>query len=606
MNAEHLHLGLWGIAAAAVSSGMLPVTRRLAFRLGVVASPRDDRWHRKATPLLGGVALAIPSLGLALAGGHYAALAAPLAAGFAMFVVGVADDILTLKPATKLVAQIGMASLVVLSGARLHWTVSMTLDTVLTLVWLVGLTNAFNLLDNMDGLCAGVAVVAIATLLVGSVTASGVSPTAVYLAILLGSTLAFLARNVNPASIFMGDAGSLFLGSSIASLALLPETQSLDRSNVLSVVVAPVMVVAIPIADTALVTISRLVSGRKVSHGGRDHVSHRLVVIGLSERAAVGVLWGLSVGAASIAMFARSLSAGWAGLIVSSFVLAMVVFAVYLAQVRVYHDSEQRLPSGITPIVVDFMHKRRVAEVLLDFCLVTLSYFAAWRLRVDGPEWGFYFRRFLESLPLVVAMQLSSFFVVGAYRGLWRHFGLMDGVVFTKGVLLGTVASVAGIVAGYRFENYPRSVFVIYPALLLLLMVSSRSSFRLMDEFVRRRRLGHRLVIYGAGEAGALAAQKLLSDPHKSYRLLGYVDDDSRKQRLNLGGYPVLGTEQVLLRILDEGAVDVVVMSLPHMEEAQLRRIQQACRARQVALMRFGFQLDVLDTGGSTHAVKPT
>ena len=592
MASDAVVLALWGLAALVLASALLPLCRGVAFRYGLVAHPREDRWHREPTPMLGGVAIVLPALALALLTGHQNELAVPLLAGLAMFIVGVTDDVVSLKPATKLIAQIAVASVVVLSGARLHWTTSLTLDTVLTVVWLVGLTNAFNLLDNMDGLCAGIVVIATATLFAGFYVTPGAEAEAGYLAIVLGATVAFLIRNVHPASIFMGDAGSLFLGISIASLALVSDTQVVDRSNILSVVVAPVLVVVIPIADTVMVTLSRLVSGRRVSQGGRDHTSHRLVVIGLSERAAVGVLWALSVGAAFIAIGVRSLSVSWAWLIAATFIIAMVVFASYLAQVRVYHDAPEDLPSGITPVVVDFMHKRRVAEVLLDFCLVTLCYFAAWRLRFDGPEWPYYFGRFLESLPLVVGVQLTTFFVVGAYRGLWRHFGLMDGVVFFRGVVVGTLASISAIVYWYGFQDYSRGVFVIYPALLLLLLVGSRASFRLIEEFVRRRRAGTRLAIYGAGEAGALVAQELLGDRHEAYSLVGFIDDDPRKQRLRLKGYGVLGGERALLDLIEENSVDVVVVSARRFDDVRLKRVERACRGKNVNLLRFTFHLE--------------
>src|SRR5262245_66229654 len=135
-----------------------------------------------------------------------------------MFVVGITDDLVALKPATKLIAGIALASMFVLFGARLHWVQSLTLDTVLTLVWLVGLTNAFNLLDNMDGLCAGIALIAGVTLLAGLYSRVGLNAETRYLVILLGATAGFFVRNVYPASIVMAEGGSLCLGVTIQAM----------------------------------------------------------------------------------------------------------------------------------------------------------------------------------------------------------------------------------------------------------------------------------------------------------------------------------------------------------------------------------------------------
>ena len=594
MPSDVIVLGVWALGALLLSSLLIPVCRSVALRYGYVAHPREDRWHRRPTALLGGVAIAVPALGLAALSGDAVALALPLTAGLLMFLVGLTDDVLTLKPATKLIAEIALASIFVLFGARLHWTASLTLDTLLTLVWLVGVTNAFNLLDNMDGLCAGIALIAGSTLLAGLYSQHGLVPETRYLAILIGATAGFLIRNVHPGSIFMGDGGSLYLGLTVAALGLSRGGLEVDRSNVLSVVVAPVLVVLIPIFDTTLVTISRLLSGRRVSQGGRDHSSHRLVAIGLSERAAVGVLWSLSLGAALVAVTVRWLSGGWAGLLAAAFILAMVVFAAYLAQVRVYHDTADHLPPTVTPMVVEFMHKRRVAEVLLDFFLVTICYYAAWRLRFDGPEWPLYFGRFLESLPIVLAVQLTTLFVVGAYRGLWRHFGLIDGVVFVRGVVVGTLGMIVAIVYWYGFEDYSRGVFIVYAAFLVIMMTGSRASFRLIGEFVRRRRAGSRLVIYGAGEAGALVAQEMLGDGDEPYRMLGFIDDDPRKQRVRLHGYSVVGGERALLSLLEADGVDVVVISARRFDDIRLKRVERACKAKGVKLLRFHFHLESL------------
>jgi UDP-GlcNAc:undecaprenyl-phosphate GlcNAc-1-phosphate transferase len=592
-----LTLAAWYVVAFAASAALVPLCRALALKRGYVAHPRKDRWHKRPTALFGGVAIGVTVFAVAiLAGiwrGDLRALTLPLAGGALIFIVGLTDDVLSLKPSTKLVAEIALASLFVFFNT-LHWTNYAAVDMLLTLIWIVGVTNAFNLLDNMDGLCAGITLIAGTALLAGLAGRGDVAPEARYLAIVMGATSGFLIYNIHPASIFMGDAGSLFLGLTLAVLTLAVGGPAHDRSRILSVVAAPVLVLLIPIFDTTLVTVSRILSGRPVAAGGRDHSSHRLVAIGLPERSAVRVLWALAAAAGAMGVTVRRFSDDRAWLIGAVFILAMVVFAVYLAQVRVYNEPSSVPIHGVTPVVGEFMHKRRIAEVLLDVCLVTIAYYGAWRLRFEGVEWDASVGSLLLSLPIALAIQLVALFVFGAYRGAWRHFGLMDGVAFAKAIAAGTVTIIVALVYLYRFENYSRGVFVVYAALLMLLLCGSRASFRLIGEFARRRRTGSRLTIYGAGEGGALVLRELLSVPSEQYKMIGFIDDDPAAGYLRLQGYPVLGGERMLLELIRNSAVDVVVIGCRHFDRARLMRIEEACRLNEVRLLRFSFRFETL------------
>ena len=164
----------------------------------------------------------------------------------------------------------------------------------------------------------------------------------------------------------------------------------------------------------------------------------------------------------------------------------MLIFAVYLSHVRVYEESDLGLVQAgkITPFVDNLMYKRRAAEVMLDLCLIALSYYVAYRVRFEGPDYAAYFPQFMTSLPIVIGIQIVTLLVVGTYQGVWRYFGLMDGVTFAKGVALGTVAIVTTLVFVYRFENYSRGVFVATVDSLLALIGSRAPPAD--DEFIRR------------------------------------------------------------------------------------------------------------------------
>jgi UDP-GlcNAc:undecaprenyl-phosphate/decaprenyl-phosphate GlcNAc-1-phosphate transferase len=588
------------LAAFVLSLVLVPLCRLVAVRLGFVARPREDRWHRRPVAMFGGVGIAVAFFACAAAFGVVRQLPVLTATAALIFITGLVDDRLSLKPSTKLIAQIALASTLLFFDYRLNWLHSVTLDLFLTLFWVVGLTNAFNLIDNMDGLCGGIALIVGAALLVDLLP--GAAGTRAffevrYLAILLGATGGFLVYNLHPASIFMGDSGSLLLGFSFAAITLSAGHQTPGRSDILSIVAGPVLVLLIPIFDTTLVTLSRWVSGRRASQGGRDHSSHRLVAIGLSERRAVALLWTLAAVGGLLGIGVASFGQKWSVLVIAlAFLIGMTLFAAYLAGIRVYDDADDRVRQGsLTPIVVDFMYKRRVAEVLLDFCLVAMCYYAAYRMRFEDPE-AFMknFATFTKSLPVILAAQMVAFFIVGVYRGVWRQFGMMDSLVVARGVFFGAVTAQLVILYVYRFFAYSRTVFAIYGVLLLIAVTLSRASFRLVGEFMQRqRRSGRRVVIYGAGDAAGLVIREILSN-RGDVRILGFIDDDPRKAGIRVMGYPVLGGHSALTVLVNAASVDTVVISARHLPAERLNNLAVLCGARRVQLSRLQVGLEPL------------
>ncbi len=601
-----------------LSLALVPICRFLATRRGLVALPHRDRWHDKPTALLGGVAIGVATFAsvltyiLTTSSGEFGVgrgyLVEPtgdlrqvvlLSCAAVIFIVGLVDDLRDLKPFSKFILQIVVASVLLYFDYGLAWTGRLTIDNLLTIAWIVGITNAFNLLDNMDGLCAGVALITGFSLLLGMGPMSELSLEVVFLVALLGGTAGFLVYNFHPASIFMGDSGSLLIGLSLAVLSLGSEGLPGGSSNLLTVVGAPVLVLLIPILDTTLVTLSRIVSGRSAAQGGRDHSSHRLVAIGLSQRAAVGVLWALAAMGSVVGITLSTLSLEWSGLLASVFMLAIVIFAVYLAQIRVYDDNAEPLirAGKITPFVVDIIYKRRIAEVGLDVVLITIAYYAAYQLRFEGQELANFFVLFYETLPIVLAVQMITLFAVGAYRGVWRYFGLMDAITFTQGVFAGTFITVGLFVYVYRFVWFSRSVFLIYAVVLLLLLTGSRVSFRVISEWIRRgSQAGDRLIIYGAGDGGWAAASELLDRQDYSYKMLGFVDDDKEKRHDRIQGYPVLGDYYALASLIKKGKVDCVVVSTQRIDAVRLGELEQLCAEHRIRLSRLQFDLKHLVT----------
>src|SRR2546426_1570882 len=315
---------------------LTPLVRMLARRWGFVAKPKTDRWHKNSTAMMGGVAiwLAVAGTYLFLVP-HSPQRWVVVGAACFLFLVGLVDDWLHIKPYQKLIGQVIGAAIVVNYGLALPWTRSLPVNMVITIFWLIGITNAINLLDNMDGLATGAAVIASCFLTVNFVSVN--QPTeAVLMAGFTAARLGFLVYNSHPASIFMGDSGSMFIGFFLASAALVNVSGGRLRS-LASVLAVPILALFIPIFDTTFVTILRKLSGRAASQGGRDHTSHRLVALGMSERRAVWMLYGLAALSGFLAIVVSQVRRDGSALLKPDVSLALLAgVTLVLALVGVY------------------------------------------------------------------------------------------------------------------------------------------------------------------------------------------------------------------------------------------------------------------------------
>ena len=277
-----------GALIFAVSS--TPVARKLGWRWGIIDQPGARKVHLKPIPRLGGLAIYIAFI-LALLifedRFHIPQLVSILIGATLVSFLGIWDDRWGLRPLLKLSGQIVAALILVVSGVQVQFLPYPFLNVAVTIFWIVGITNALNLLDNMDGLSGGVGAVAAAFFLLLAAL-NGQYLVGSLAAALLGACLGFLIYNFNPASIFMGDTGSLFLGFMLAALGI--KLHFPDRPSIVTWMV-PVIVLGLPVFDTTLVVISRLRRGVPVYQGGKDHVSHRLVAMGLTQREAVLILY---------------------------------------------------------------------------------------------------------------------------------------------------------------------------------------------------------------------------------------------------------------------------------------------------------------------------
>jgi UDP-GlcNAc:undecaprenyl-phosphate GlcNAc-1-phosphate transferase len=274
-------------AALLIAFAATPIARRVAPHVGVMDHPNPRKVHAQPMPLLGGAAIVIASLlTLLLLRDRFEIqqLGGILLGAALMALIGFYDDRWGMRPLVKLIGQFVAAAILIISDVKVTALPAEWMNITVTLMWVVGLTNSLNLLDNMDGLSSGVAAVCAAFFVVMAAM-SGQIYVGALAAALLGATLGFLVYNFNPASIFMGDMGSLFLGFMLAAIGI--KLRFPDNVPFVTWMV-PIIVMGMPIFDTTLVFISRLRRGKNpLTTPGKDHVSHRLVGLGFTTREAV-------------------------------------------------------------------------------------------------------------------------------------------------------------------------------------------------------------------------------------------------------------------------------------------------------------------------------
>src|ERR1017187_499676 len=309
-----LTLTLLAILAMLLTLGLTPVCRLLCQRLGWVDHPGPRKVHLQPIPRTGGIAIFMGYAGAMFllllyplrhgmfATGMFPGMRALLPAIVVAFATGLLDDVLQLKPWMKLLGQVTAAALACNAGVQIHNLAGFYIaDTwwhiPLTIVWLVGCANAFNLIDGLDGLAVGVGIFATATALFSALLSGNIA-LALMTAPLLGALLGFLPYNFSPASIFMGDCGSLTVGFLLGCFGVIWS----QKSATLLGMTAPLIAMAIPLLDTALAISRRFLRGQAIFAADRGHIHHRLLARGFTPRrivyllyASAGVLAGLSL-----------------------------------------------------------------------------------------------------------------------------------------------------------------------------------------------------------------------------------------------------------------------------------------------------------------------
>ena len=554
-----------------------PWVRKLAIATGCLSKPAQDRWGRRFVPRLGGLSIAVGFLGaVAWALPNEPRLAGLIAGGLIITVTGLVDDFRRMHPSTKLAAQIIAGCVVVLFGTQIDLATSW-LSTPLTIGWLVLVMNAFNLMDNMDGLAAGIGAIAGVFCTIHALYA-GQFAVALVSAGLTGSTLGFLHYNLPPAKIFMGDTGSMVLGLGLGALALM-ETWH-QPARLLGILSLPTLLLALPIFDTLFVTFQRMTHGRHPFQGGTDHLSHRLGFLGLAPRQVVYLLYSLTTmfGALSLIPITDEPIA-----IISIWLVAigaLLLLGGTLAKVRVYSGPADAFPEAeakVTVIETMLMHKRRLVEMAVDFAFICASYVMAHALRFENNLTPDIEALLLQSLPWVIAVKMVCFYSCGLYRGVWRYISLSDLTNILKAVLVSSVLSAVVVLYLWRFEGYSRAVFIIDGTMLFLAVSGARLVEPMLNEWISASSPAKTSVlIIGAGDTGEIALQQIKLKPD-GRRVVGFLDDDPAKQGNAIHGVRILGSRRELGKVVKQFGVRQVLIAIRQPPPQLLQQVQGYC-----------------------------
>jgi UDP-GlcNAc:undecaprenyl-phosphate/decaprenyl-phosphate GlcNAc-1-phosphate transferase len=311
------NLFVLSIIAAVISMAATPMVKKIATKVKAIDTPKDNRRiHKKPIPLLGGLAIYISFLiGLFIKQGNITSEEMAIIVGATIIVAGgILDDIREIRPMQKLMFQVVASICLILMGVKIQLITNPFSEAMaffdiglfsvpITILWIIGVTNAINLIDGLDGLAGGISMIAALTILFIAVSQDRTS--AAYLsAILCGGILGFLPYNFNPASIFMGDTGSQLLGFLLAAISI----EGAIKSAATYAIVAPILLLGVPIFDTLFAMIRRKLNGKPIMQGDRGHLHHRLLDMGLSQRKTVVTMYIISALLGGIAIISTHIS----------------------------------------------------------------------------------------------------------------------------------------------------------------------------------------------------------------------------------------------------------------------------------------------------------
>jgi UDP-GlcNAc:undecaprenyl-phosphate/decaprenyl-phosphate GlcNAc-1-phosphate transferase len=504
------------LATAALSAGLTALLVRIAPSRGWVVLPAENRWNRRVVAQFGGIPilLATCTVVAVMPATHPVLSLFFLTLGMAL--LGFVDDVVGLGPKPKLVVEILLAVLAVHSGIVHPLSGSILLNAAFTVFWIVGITNAFNLIDNIDGLASGIAIIALAQIVLLTGLKLPVGMLALYL---MASVFGFLLFNFHPAKIFMGDVGSLAIGFFLACASVLTASH---LSSLGAVLLVPCLVLFIPIFDMLLVSITRRINGRAISRGARDHSSHRLVLLGLTERQAVWILYTVAFIAGLLAFCWERFWPEWGAGFLTLFLVGASLFWLYLAKLEL--PEKWLSESNVLIIRVPAFFLRimaRLSALLFDGIIIILAFYFACLSNLQK-QGSFFLLEFWIAAVGVVVIKLAFLAACGVYQGKWSLSRLKDTLPFFRAVLFSACFILVAWLVLPSHHGLPVSIVLSDAGLSAALLLLTRASTQLFDLI-----LGGLRPLPAATEPFSTKLSE--ANPVAQFTEPGFTDEPSRK-----------------------------------------------------------------------------
>ena len=597
-------------AAALISYLLTPLAERLALWIGAVDHPGPRKIHRLPIPRLGGVAVIASTVLVAVVVRRIAPSTLPLlpmrlllgvALGLVPIVaVSILDDIKPLRPGPKALAHLAGAVTAVALGVSLHGEVHLFGQTVaigwlaapLSVLWLIGTTNAFNIVDGLDGLAAGLGFIS-ACGLCGVFLLVHQDAMARYALLLAGAIAGFLPYNIFPARMFFGDTGATAIGFCLGAFALRGgATLSAGFAAVL-----PAVILGMPIAETLISMLRRAVRRLERREGGifeadRNHIHHRLLALGIEHKRAVLLLYGAGVALGALALLSTLLSAGESALLVVALLLAG-----FLGVQRLGYDEFAIIRNGTvlraydTPVL-----NKSMFAVFVDAVIVAVAAAAAVGLKTEG-QLAANRAEVFGMITALAPVTIAVFWRMGLYRGTWRLAGADEFVRASCGVVM---ASLLGMTVRMLLTlSYPSvTLFAIYTLAAIILVTGSRASYQILAASRwRGAKAGAPALIYGAGRKGAIALRELVANPSAALRPVAFIDDNEAKDGRIVSGLPIVGTIRTIDRAIHRFGARAVIIASDALSDARLMELGDRCERAGVSLLKIRISLDSVGAG---------
>jgi len=601
---------------------LTPLIRLLARRANIYDLPSERKIHQRPVPLLGGIPIFL-AFNITILLGHIlnrsliddpflSRWPAMLFCQAIILALGFIDDTIRLQPAVKLLFQIIVAGLMIFFGFGIGAItnpftgniISLGIFSIpLTILWLVGITNALNLIDGLDGLSAGTSF--IVSLTIGLIAYINGNAGIVFVTLCLaGSILGFLPYNFHPAKIFLGDSGSLLLGFILAVISI----QGSLKGATLVGLLAPILALGFPIMETLLSMIRRFlrsiriiddptgngrfktvpVSKPAIFRADKDHFHHRLLKFGYSQRKAVILLYAICIALSVLAFLVVAIE----NLNLTA-ALAAIIIVFFIGIKRLKYDEFRILKNGLLiPLFSYPIINKSLFQVFVDLGMISLSFYLSFLLMFRGFD-GQVRELFVQSLSIVLLVKIVVFHFSNLYKRSWAYSRLDDALTVLKATFLSSLISVVVLALIFKLESFGGIVLFVLDFYLLLTGVAGlRISHHVFISYYRRSAAQRSLkvLIYGAGDRGSTVLREIRRNGNYAFSPAGFMDDSPEKKGMQMQGVPILGSIEDLDDIFRENNISEIIVSTTKIGKDKIKRVTEFAKLKGVVIRQYEYR----------------